>query len=409
MDLKKWWDHRNNTDKAVIGLTTFCLFAVLYITITALLVPDVTFLSLDQYNLQIGSNPAQITVNGQTEPNARVFINSNALNLKEVPVQVSDNGSFEYVLNVPVEVSEAKVTVVSKAPKRYEISQDIGIQRPLTSLSINPINKIKYGDTGVEIEGQSEPYANITIVSNMTLRSNLNLQSYLDTALDDPVTNNITINTDSSGHFKQEFYMPLNCSSAFFNVTAKSAGKRESIQGQNITRNFEVFPPVYTIFDVGFVNNSQFNSYSGDNFTLNYPNVWQKRGYKNAGKDAQLYLLYGNSVECIVWHGQIGKEFGSSLDNYKQVQDNYLRSWWGATEVFEQNINYNDVKGIRVVYKCQQNPTFSNDVPSPFYLDRTTLTKNNKDVYELQLISEANYYEKNDYYIEDTVQSFNLK
>ncbi len=120
---------------------------------------------------------------------------------------------------------------------------------------------------------------------------------------------------------------------------------------------------------------------------MNYPNVWQRVGYKNAGKDARLYLIYGNSIEGIVWYGQIGKEFGTSLENYKQVQDNYLRSWWGATEVFEQTIDYNGVKGIRMVYKCQQNPTFSNDIPLPFYLDRTTLTKNNKDVYELQLIS----------------------
>ena len=268
---------------------------------------------------------------------------------------------------------------------------------------------MNYGNTSMVLEGQSEPYANVTIVANMTQRNNLNLKNYLETAFYDPVTSNITINTDSSGRFSQQFYVPLNCTSAFFNVTAKAEGKRESVQGQNITRNFESFPPVYTIFDVDFVNNSQFTSYNGTNFTLNYPNVWQRVGYKNAGKDARLYLIYDNSIEGIVWYGQIGKEFGTSLENYKQVQDNYLRSWWGATEVFEQTIDYNGVKGIRMVYKCQQNPTFSNDIPSPFYLDRTTLTKNNKDVYEFQLISEANYYEKNDYYIENTVRSFSLK
>jgi hypothetical protein len=180
-------------------------------------------------------------------------------------------------------------------------------------------------------------------------------------------------------------------------------------QIQNITRDFEAFPPVYTIFDIGGnFNDSKMDNFTSEGFSLSYPNVWQKRSYKNAGKDARIYLSYGNSVECIVWYGKIGKEFDKSLDDYKNTQDKYLRSWWGATEVFEQTINYGEVKGIRVVYKCQQNPVFSNDIPAPFYIDRTTLTKNGVDVFELQLMAEGNYYENNDYLVEKTVQSFNL-
>ena len=57
MDLKKWWDERNNTDKAVIGLTAFCLFSMLYIAVTAFTVPDITFLSLNERNYQLDSNP----------------------------------------------------------------------------------------------------------------------------------------------------------------------------------------------------------------------------------------------------------------------------------------------------------------------------------------------------------------
>lgn len=409
MDILKWWAKQSNTDKAVYGLSSFCIGAVLFMILTGLLVPDITFLSLEKNNFQIDENPAQLVVKGQTEPNAKIFINSNELNLNRTPAIVSSNGSFEYKLNIPVEIDEAKVSIISKAPKKFEVSQNIEIQRPLTFLSIKPVNKLNYSKTEVELEGQTESNANITIVSNMTLRNNINLHSYMETAMDDPVINNITIQADSDGHFKQDFTVPLNSTSAFFNITAKSIGKRESIQIQNVTRNFEAFPPVYTIFDTGDVlNDSQMTSYSGKGFNLSYPNVWQKRSYKNAGKDARIYLTYGNSIECIVWYGKIGKEFGKSLDDYKQTQDKYLRSWWGATEVFEQTINYGDVKGIRVVYKCQQNPVFSNDIPAPFYIDRTTLTKNNIDVYELQLMSEGHYYELNDYLIEKTVQSFNL-
>jgi hypothetical protein len=408
MDIIKWWEKQTDTDKAVYGLSAFCVGSILFMIITGLLVPDITFLSLEKNNFQIDEKPTQLIVKGQTEPNAKVFINSNELNLNKTPVTVSSNGSFEYNLNIPVEVDETKVSVISKAPKKYEISQDIEIQRPLTFLSIKPVNKLNYGNTNVVLEGQTDSNADITIVSNMTLRNNLNLQSFLETAFDEPVISNITIKSDSNGHFKQEFNVPYNSTSAFFNITAKSVGKRESVQVQNITRNFEVFPPVYTIFDTDIVNDSQMINVNGTGFKLSYPNVWQKKSYKNAGKDARIYLVYGNGVECIVWYGTIGKEFGKSLDDYKQTQDKYLRSWWGATEVFEQTINYGNVSGIRVVYKCQQNPVFSNDIPAPFYIDRTTLTKNNKDVFELQLMAEGNYYEKNDYLIEKTVQSFNL-
>ena len=102
MDLKKWWDERNNTDKAVIGLTAFCLFSVLYIAVTAFTVPDITFLSLNERNYQIDSNPTQIMVKGQSEPTARVFINSNALNLKEAPVTVSETAASSTPLKFPL-------------------------------------------------------------------------------------------------------------------------------------------------------------------------------------------------------------------------------------------------------------------------------------------------------------------
>lgn len=425
MDIKKWWAKQTSTDKAVYGLTAACIFGLLFVLITGLLVPDITFLSLERNSFQIDEKPATVLIKGQSEPDSKIFISSSELNMDRIQVAVNSNGSFEYNLNVPVEVVEAKVFVTSKAPKKYETVQNIEIQRPLTFLSIKPLDKLKYGNTQVEIEGQSDADANITIVSNMTLRNNLNLGSYIETALDDPVIGNITIKADSKGNFKQEFQVPSNSTFAFFNITAKSPGKRGSVQYQNITRDFEVFPPVYTIFDTGEdLNNSKMENYSGKYFSLSYPNLWQKRSYKDAGKDARLYLVYGNSVEAIVWYGKIGKEFGnsqkssisnaqnvsfaSSIEDYKETQDKYLRSWWGATELFKQTINYRDVKGIRVIYKCQQNPVFSNDIPAPFYIDRTTLTKNDVDVFELQLMVEGNYYEKNDYLIEKTVQSFNL-
>ncbi|MGB9937115.1 MAG: hypothetical protein ACPK7O_05295 [Methanobacterium sp.] len=408
MKLREWWAKKSTTDKAVYGLSAFCICIILYIALSALLVPDITSLSLDKHNVDIDSNTTQFIVKGHTDKNAAVFISSSALNLNKVSIPVNSDGSFNYNLNIPIDVDDANISVSSKAPKKYEISQDIKIQRPLTFLSIKPLEQLNYGDTNVQIEGKSDPNAFITIVSNMTIRNNFNLEDYIETAFNDPVINNITIKADKNGYFKREFTVPSNSLSSSFNITAKSTGKRKSVQIQNVTPYFESFPPVYTMFEQNS-NGSKMENFSDNGFFISYPNVWQKRSYKNAGKDARLYLVYGSSVECIVWYGKIGKEFGKSLDDYKQTQDNYIRTWWRGTEVSEHTVNYGDIKGIRTVYICQQNPMFSNDVAAPFYIDRTTLTKNNKDVYELQLIVEAQYYGKNDYLIEKTVQSFNIK
>lgn len=407
--IKKWLKKQSNTDKAVYGLSAFCLFALIFIAITGIFVPDITYISLDTNNTQINNITTKFIIKGQTEPNANVFISDSDLKLNKTPVKVNSNGSFEYKLTIPIEISNTSVSVISKAPGKYEVSHDIEIQRPLTYLSIKPTKKLDYGNKTVEIQGQSDPNASISIISNMTLRNNLDLESYIQTTFDDPVISNITLKTDADGYFKYTFYVPSNSTSLYFNITAKSTGKRSVTQIQNITREFEVFPPITSIFDINEISNkTKMKNFTGKGFSISYPALWQKRSYKNAGKDARLYLVYGNSVECIIWYGKIGKEFGNSLEEYKKIQEGYIRAWWGGTEVFEQNINNGDIKGFRTVYKCQQNPVFSNDIPAPFYIDRTTVTKNNIDVYELQLMVSGDYYEKNDYFIENTVGSFLL-
>lgn len=407
--IKKWLDKQSNTDKAVIGLSAFCIGALLFIVLAGILVPDITYLSLQTANAQIDNKSVDYTVKGFTEPNAEVFIDNRDLNLNKIPVKVDANGNFEYNLKIPVEVTDTKVSVVSKVPGKYEVFQDVEIQRPLTFLSIKPMQKLSYGNESVELEGKSDPGATIHIISNVTLRSNLNFQSFIDTSFNDPAVDNITLKADSAGYFKHKFHVPLNSTSAYFNVTAEIAGKRDTTQTQNITRDFRIFPSITSIFNNTDISNKiKMKNFSGKGFSITYPAIWQRLSYKNAGKDARLYLVYGNGVEAIVWYGTIGNEFGNSLQDYKNTQDIRTRTWWGGTEVFEQNIDYDGITGFRTVYKCQNNPVFSNDVAAPFYIDRTTVTKDNVNVYELQLMVFSDYYEKDDYLIEQVVKSFKL-
>ena len=407
--LKKWFSRQSNTNKAVMGLSAFCAVSILFMVLAGVLVPDITYLSLETPNAQINNTTLEYTIKGSSEPNAQVFLYDEDLNLNKVPVKVNTNGNFSYNLNIPFDVTDTKVSVVSQARGKYEVSQDMEIQRPLTFLSIKPMQELNYRNESLLLEGRSNPGATIHIISNITLRSNLNLQSYVDTAFNDPVINNITLKADSDGYFKQEFYVPLNSTSAYFNVTASSTGKRDINQIQNVTRDYDIFPSIMSIFNSSYLSNSvKIKNFTGNGFLIKYPAVWERQSYKNAGKDARLYLVYGNSVEAIVWYGKIGSEFGNSLEDYKSTQDVHTRTWWGGTEVFEQDIDYDGVTGFRTVYKCQNNPVFSNDIAAPFYIDRTTITRDNINVYELQLIVYSDYYEKNDYLIEQTVKSFKI-
>ncbi|MEN6554705.1 MAG: hypothetical protein ABFC34_17665 [Methanobacterium sp.] len=407
--LKEWFNRQSNTNKAVLGLSLFCIGSIIFIVMAGILVPDITYLSLETPNAQIDNSTLEYTIIGSSEPNAQIFLYDADLNLNKVPVKVDNNGNFSYNLNIPLSITDTKVSVVSQVHGKYEVSQDIEIQRPLTFLSIKPMQELSYGNKSLVLEGKSDPGATIHIISNMTLRSNLNLQSYVDTAFNDPVINNITLKADSNGYFKQDFYVPLNSTSAYFNVTATSTGKRDSTQIQNVTRDYDIFPSIMSIFNSSYLSNSvKMKNFTGKGFSITYPAVWERQSYKNAGKDARLDLIYGNSVEAIVWYGKIGNEFGNSLEDYKNTQDVHIRTWWGGTEVFEQDINKDGMTGFRTIYKCQNNPVFSNDIAAPFYIDRTTVTKDNVSVYELQLMVFNDYYEKNDYLIEQTVNSFKI-
>ena len=410
LDAKKWWSRQTSTDKAVLGLSSFIGIALIFIILTGILVPDTTFLSIQTNNAQINAVTNEFIIKGNTEPGAKVFINNIDLNLNKTPVSVDNKGNFEYRLIIPPEITDTKISVISKARGKYEVVQDVEIQRPLTFLSIKPMEKIHFKSQDVHLEGKSEPGASITIISNMTLKDNINLQRYMETALNDPIIDNITLKADEDGNFKYDFHVPLNSTSAYFNVTAQSYGKRSINQIQNVTREFTNFPPISSIFDIEDSSSKiEMKYYSGKGFSINYPDFWQKGSYKNAGKNSRLYVTYDNNVECIVWYGTIGKDFGKSLKEYKNSQDAYIRAWWGGTEVFEQNINKNGVKGIRTVYRCEQNPLFSNNIQPPFYLDRTTLTKDNVNVFQLQLMVNGEYYEKNNYIIEKTVGSFKIR
>ena len=138
----KWFKRQSNTDKAVLGLSAFCIGAVLFIVLAGILVPDITYLSLNTANAQIDNKTLDYTIVGSTEPNAKVYLYDTDLNLNKVPVKVDSEGTFKYNVRVPVEVTDTTVSVVSQTKGKYEVSQNVEIQRPLTFLSIKPMQEL---------------------------------------------------------------------------------------------------------------------------------------------------------------------------------------------------------------------------------------------------------------------------
>jgi len=404
--LKKWSD----IDKAVLGISSFCVIALLYLILNGIMVPDNTFLSLNTNNIQIDSKQEYLIVGGVTEPGSKVYIDNRDINLNRLPVKVQKNGSFEYKIKIPPQITDISVSVVSKAKGKYEVGQDILIQRPLTFLFLNPMQKISYRENKITVKGKTEPGASIIIISKMNFRDNLDPQSYVQTALDDTVIKKVSLKADFEGNFKHIFIFPPNSTSAYVNVTAIKSGQRSTTQIQNLSREFAIFPPIISIFEGGNLKNDFYMKfYNGPVFTINYPPNWDKRSHKEAGKDSRLFLKYKNNLECTVWHYKVGGNFGSSIQEYERKQDIYMQKWWGGTQIYEQKVSINGARGIRTIYKCRQNPLFSSNIPVPFYLDRTTLTKDNVNVFELQIMASANYYEKNGYLIQKTVEGFILK
>jgi hypothetical protein len=183
----------------------------------ALLIPGSTALFLES-NGQIDDKTTNFIVNGTTDPNATVSITANDLNLTNVQIKADGNGKFQYNINIPINITETKLSVTAKAKDKQNTTEELTIQRPVTPLTINPINQLDNQTTTVTIEGKTDPQATVKLDSN-----DLKIQ-------------NITIQPNSNGTFKYTITVPLNTTKASIHIETKSPGKKSNSQNIDITR-----------------------------------------------------------------------------------------------------------------------------------------------------------------------------
>jgi hypothetical protein len=214
--LKHWWDKKSKTNKSLTGIGGCCLGIILFIVLMCLIFP-VTSISVDPTQVQIDNQTTEYTIHGTAEPNATVKITAPLLNLNDAIVNVDSNGSFSYTVSIPINVTEANINITAKSPKKSQNGVEVNIQRPLTSLTVDPVN-LSSNATTLVIQGKTDPNAVITLNCG-----DLNLKD-------------VQVTADGQGNFNKTITVPNNLNTAKIEIMAKSTGKRVNTQTIDVKR-----------------------------------------------------------------------------------------------------------------------------------------------------------------------------
>lgn len=215
--LKGWWNKKGKFNKSLTGIGGCCVGIILFVVILCLLFP-VTALSVEPTQVQIDNQTTEYTIQGTAEPNATVKITAPLLNLNDANVNVDSNGSFSYKVSIPITVTDADINITAKSPEKSQYGVKINIQRPLTPLTINPVD-LSSDATTLMIQGKTDPNAVITLNCG-----DLNLKD-------------VQVTADGQGNFNKSVTVPDNLKTTEIEGTAKVTGKRINTQKISIKRD----------------------------------------------------------------------------------------------------------------------------------------------------------------------------
>ena len=214
--LKDWWDKKSKTNKSLTGVGGCCAGIILFIVLMCLIFP-VTSISVDLTHVQIDNQTTEYVIQGTAEPNATVKITAPLLNLNDAVVNVDSNGSFSYTVSIPINVTDVDINITAKSPKKSQNGVEVNIQRPLTSLTVDPVN-LSSNATTLMIQGKTDPNAVITLNCG-----DLNLKD-------------VQVTADGQGNFNKSITVPNNLNTTKIEVTVKATGKRTNTQTIDIKR-----------------------------------------------------------------------------------------------------------------------------------------------------------------------------
>ena len=212
-----WWGKQGKNNRILTGVGGCCAGIIFFVLILSFLFP-VTSLSIEPSVIQIDNQTTEYTIHGKTEPNATVKITSSTLNLTEQPVKVDTNGNFSYTGSIPINVTETDLNITAKSPNKSQNEEKINIQRPLTPLTMNPVN-ISSNATTLVIQGKTDPNASITLNS-----TDINITD-------------VQLIADAQGNFNKSVTIPINLNKAGITAKATASGKRSNIKNIEVNRD----------------------------------------------------------------------------------------------------------------------------------------------------------------------------
>jgi len=298
------WDKKGDhgLSNRQVYLLGGAFFLILLIVVSGLSqIPEISKLSMNTVNAQIDDKTTEYVITGTSEPNAIVNITEPNLNLNNAQAQVDSSGKFEYKLQIPLQITSLNVTVNAQAINKTSTTRNIIIDRPVTSLTIEPVPNLDEKTTTATITGKTESNATLILNSAELKITNLN------------------ITADSNGNIKYSLNIPLNVTSTSLSIDAQATGRKPVTN--TITINRTITPPTPTTttptttqstssaedFDNGYTSgeswalialNENYNKYAylpGD-FGGTYPDVVKDKSseFKN-GYEAG-YMDYLKSV-----------------------------------------------------------------------------------------------------------------
>lgn len=129
-----YWKNQKKGFKILTGFLGCCIGAFIILMIIAAVFPT-TNLSLANTTANIDNQTTEYMLIGHTEPNATIKLSSKSLNLNGVEITPDSNGTFEYKLEIPTNISNIDVTVTAKVPNKSENRATATIKRPSTTNS----------------------------------------------------------------------------------------------------------------------------------------------------------------------------------------------------------------------------------------------------------------------------------
>lgn len=329
--LTNWWNKQGKNNKILTGAGGCCFGIIVLLAFMMILFP-VTSLSIESNQIQINNQTTEYTIQGTSDPNATIKISSIPLNLNEVTVSTDKDGNFSYKLSIPLNVTEADLNITAKSPNKSQSGINVNIQRPLTPLTINPVN-ISPNATNFVIQGKTDPNASITINCN-----DLNLT-------------NINLTADEQGNFNKTVEISTNLNQTKIEIKANATGKRINSQEINITREQQVNAPSNN----NLVDDNLKTSVTQgvQKFFKDFNNMYDEDGTSTG------YLISTISVTNINKVSDSEVDVTVNLNKISESGDKFDSTWsgpfylnngkWEDKGDFVQTYSYNENTGEKVI------------------------------------------------------------